>query len=82
MIYFNKETMDLTIHKDKRNSGKYYHKVPAKTLSSYTKEYALKDITKYIQMYDDLGRMNYISIEYNIITKLDPYTTYVYEDLY
>lgn len=79
---FNKQTMDLNIYKDKRNSGKHYHKVPANTLSSYTKAYACKDITKYIEMYDDLGCMNYIAIEYNIITKLDPYTTYVYEDLY
>jgi hypothetical protein len=74
--------MELTIYKDKRASGKHYHKVPAKTNSSAAKAYACREITKYIQMYDDLGRMNYISIEYNIITKLDPYTTYVYEDLY
>lgn len=74
--------MDLRIYKDKRASGKFYHKVPVNTLSSYTKEYALKEITKYISMYNDFGRMNYINAECNVITKLDPYTTYIYEDLY
>jgi hypothetical protein len=76
--------MDLRIYKDKRNrsGGKHYHKVPANTLGSYTKAYALKEITKYISMYNDFGRMNYINSESSIITKLDPYTTYVYEDLY
>ena len=74
--------MELTIYKDKRASGKHYHKVPAKTACKTAKAYACKEITKYIQMHDDLGRMNYIGVEYIIMTKLDPYTTYVYEDLY
>ena len=74
--------MELTIYKDKRGSGKHYHKVPAKTNGNAAKAYACKEITKYIQMYDDFGRMNYIGVEYIIMTKLDPYTTYVYEDLY
>jgi glycine betaine/choline ABC-type transport system substrate-binding protein len=74
--------MDLRIYKDKRANGKFYHKVPVNTLSSYTKAYALKEITKYIEMYSDFGCMNYLNAECNVITKLDPYTTYVYEDLY
>ena len=76
--------MDLRIHKDKRNRtiGKFHHKVPANIACKSTKAYVLKEITKYIEMYDDLGCMNYLTREYNVIAKLNPYTTYVYEDLY
>jgi hypothetical protein len=74
--------MELTIYKDKRGSGKHYHKAPAKTNGNAAKAYACKEITKYIEMYIDFGCMNYLNAECNVVTKLDPYTTYVYEDLY
>jgi hypothetical protein len=74
--------MDLTVYKHERNTGKYHHKVPSKTGSSKTKSIVMKEITKYIEGHDDFGQFNYASFEFRVITKLDPYTTYVYEDLY
>lgn len=74
--------MKLEIHKDKRNTGKYFHRVPNNTHCKRTKQMVLKEITKYIELHDDLGCLNYISCESRVTTKLDPYTTYVYEDLY
>jgi hypothetical protein len=74
--------MDLELYKDERNTGKYHHKVPSKTGSSKTKSIVMKEITEYIERHNDFGQFNYTGFEYRVITKLDPYTTYVYEDLY
>ena len=74
--------MDLTVYKHEKNSGRYHHRVPSKTGSSATKHVVMKEITKYIEENNDLGQFNYIGCEYRVTTKLDPYTTYVYEDLY
>jgi hypothetical protein len=74
--------MDLEIYKDERNTGRYHHKMPYNTGGSITKRNVLKEISKYIQQHNDLGCMNYITEEYNIVAHLCPYTTYVYEDLY
>lgn len=74
--------MDLTVYKHERNTGKYHHRVPSKTGSSKTKCIVMKEITKYIENNDDLGQFNYTGFEFRVTTKLDPYTTYVYEDLY
>jgi hypothetical protein len=72
----------ITIHKDKRNKGKSHYKNPYKTGSAFTKLTVMKEITKYIEGHNDFGQFNYMCCESRVITKLDPYTTYVYEDLY
>jgi hypothetical protein len=74
--------MDLEIYRDNRTTGKYYHKMPYRTYGSKTKYYVYKEITKYIHEHDDFGCVNYLPEEANIVTRLCPYTTYVYEDLY
>jgi len=74
--------MNLEIYKDERNTGRYHHKVPSNTGSSTTKNIVLKEITKYIAENDDFGEFNYLGFESRVTTKLNPYTTYVYEDLY
>lgn len=73
--------MALKVYKDKRNSGKYHHKVPHNTGSSATKYVVLKEISKYIAENSDFGEHNYLNYEYLITTKLSPHSTYVYEDL-
>jgi hypothetical protein len=76
--------MNLEIYKDRRNrnTGKFHRRVPANTDCKKVKADTLKEITKYIQCNDDFGQFNYINFESRVTTKLDPYTTYVYEDLY
>lgn len=74
--------MNLKIHKDRRNTGKFHHKAPSKTNSKSTRALVMKEITKYTKEYGDFGECNYLGCESLIVTKLDPYTTYVYEDLY
>lgn len=74
--------MNLKVYKDKRNTGKYHHRVPNNTGSSATKHEALKEISEYIRENTDFGEVNYLFNETKLTTKLDPYTTYVYEDLY
>jgi hypothetical protein len=76
--------MNLEIYKDRRdrNTGKYFHKAPRNTNCKITKQIVSKEISKYIEQHDDLGCINYISCESRVMTKLDPYTTYVDEDLY
>lgn len=74
--------MNLKVYKDRRNTGKFHHKAPSKTHSKSTKSIAMKEITKYIEENSDLGEINYLSSESKVLTKLDPHTTYVYEDLY
>ena len=74
--------MDLKLYKDKRNTGKFHHKTPRGANSKKTRYIVMKEITKYIQENNDFGDINYLTCENQVITKLDPYTTYVYEDLY
>lgn len=73
--------MNLKVYKDKRNTGKHHHKVPHNTGSTATKYAVLREISKYIAENSDFGEHNYVNCEYLITTKLNPYTTYVYEDL-
>ncbi len=73
--------MNLKIYRDKRNTGKFYHKVPFNTGSTSIKYEVLREITKYIEQNNDFGEINYIPLESRIL-KLNPHTTYTYEDLY
>jgi hypothetical protein len=74
--------MDLRIHKSKKSSGKFHHRVPRGINSNKTRAIVMKEITKYIEENNDFGDMNYLACEARVTSKLDPYTTYVYEDLY
>jgi hypothetical protein len=74
--------MDLKIYKDKRNTGKYHHKAPFEAKSTSTKKEVVNEISRYIEENSDFGDVNYLLSEYRITTKLDPYSTYRYEDLY
>lgn len=74
--------MNLSLQKDYRNTGKYYHKTPRNTACTVTRKQVCKEISDYTKQNQDFGIRNYIHIEYDIVTKLNPYTTYVYEDLY
>jgi hypothetical protein len=74
--------MDLRIHKSKKSKGKFHHRTPRGVNSKNTKDIVMKEITKYIEENNDFGDINYLACEARVLTKLDPYTTYVYEDLY
>lgn len=74
--------MDLKIHKSKRAKGKFHHRTPRGVNSKKTKAIVMKEITKYIQENNDFGDINYLACENQVTTKLNPHTTYVYEDLY
>jgi hypothetical protein len=74
--------MNLRIHKSKRAKGKFHHRTPRGVNSKETRAIVMKEITKYIEENNDFGDMNYLACEARVTTKLDPYTTYVYEDLY
>ena len=74
--------MNLAIHKSPKNTGKFFHKAPRCINMKKTRYYVCKEITDYVAKHNDLGIMNYIYQEYNIVTKLNPNTTYTLEDLY
>jgi hypothetical protein len=74
--------MDLRIYKSKKAKGKFHHRTPRGVNSKETRAIVMKEITKYIQENNDFGDINYLACENQVTTKLDPYTTYVYEDLY
>lgn len=58
---------NLSIHKDNRNTGKYYHKAPSNSNITVAKAIATSEITAYVHQYDDFGRINYVNIEHIII---------------
>lgn len=74
--------MNLEIHKSNRARGKFHHKAPRGINSKETKSIVMKEITEYIHQNGDFGNVNYLAYESQITTKLDPHTTYRYEDLY
>lgn len=80
----NNKYMNLSIHKDQRgrNTGKFFHKVPSNTLAKKAKKIALKDITSYIELNDDFGRINYLFIENRIIRFMTFEERYTNQDLY
>jgi hypothetical protein len=79
---FNLIFMDLRIHKSKKSAGKFHHRTPRGINSNQTRAIVMKEITKYIEENSDFGDINYLGCERQVTTKLNPYTTYVYEDLY
>jgi len=79
---FNLIFMDLRIHRSKRSRGKFHHRTPRGVNSKETRSIVMREITEYIQENSDFGDINYLACENQVITKLNPYTTYVYEDLY
>lgn len=74
--------MNLEIYRSNRSKGKYHHRTPRGVNSNQTRSIVMKEITEYIQENNDLGDINYLACETQVITKLDPHSTYRYEDLY